>query len=168
MPVFISDIRCRRAVRPSPANLLSLVELTVFFVRNGFEPLVGSVLAGNLECKMGEPAIGRRPVPVLDIGRDRDDRTGLEADSGPPLLLLPALAGRADQELASAGRGVMDVPVVAAARLKGDVCKKDGLLRIGQRIEDGHAEKNTARRRCFPRPCQRRFPVQMRLHSEFS
>ena len=66
---------------------------------------------------------------------------GWRLTAGLPLLLIPALAGRADQELASAGRGVMDVPVVAAARLKGDVCKKDGLLRIGQRIEEGRAGK---------------------------
>lgn len=131
-----------RALLPSgdsPAGSRS--ECFVFRVAHRLAPLVGAHLTGHLDGDVAEPAVPLCAVPVLDIGRDRDDRTGLEADSGPPLLLIPALAGRADQELASAGRGVMDVPVVAAARLKGDVCKKDGLLRIGQRIEEGRAGK---------------------------
>ena len=121
MPVFISDIRCRRAVRPSPANLLSLVELTVFFVRNGFEPLVGSVLAGNLECKMGEPAIGRRPVPVLDIRRNVDDRAGKNLHGRLSLFLIPAAPGHADQHLSAAVRRTVDMPVVPAAGFERDI-----------------------------------------------
>lgn len=116
-------------------------ELRIVCIADRFAPLVFALRPRNLHGDVAEPAVPLCAVPVLDIGRDRDDRTGLEADSGLPLLLIPALAGRADQELASAGRGVMDVPVVAAARLKGDVCKKDGLLRIGQRIEEGRAGK---------------------------
>ena len=120
-------------------------ELRIRLVADRFAPLVFALRPRNLNGDVAEPAVPLCAVPVLDIGTDRDDRTGyrtgFEADSRLPLLLIPALAGRADQELASAGRGVMDVPVVAAARLKGDVCKKDGLLRIGQRIEEGRAGK---------------------------
>ena len=129
----MSDIRCRRAVRPSPANLLSLVELTVFFVRNGFEPLVGSVLAGNLECKMGEPAIGRRPVPVLDIGRDIHHVAGTERPgSFAPLLIPPPSSGN-KQNLPAAAGGAVDVPVVAAARRERDAAY--GYLLGGEHIQ---------------------------------
>ena len=40
---------------------------------------------------------------------------------GPAPLLIEAASGHADQDLAAAAFGVMDVPVVAAARLKGHI-----------------------------------------------
>lgn len=78
-------------------------ELRIVCIADRFAPLVFALRPRNLHGDVAEPSVPLCAVPVLDIGRDRDDRTGLEADSGPPLLLLPALAGRADQELAAGG-----------------------------------------------------------------
>jgi hypothetical protein len=44
---------------------------------------------------------------------------------GPAPLLIEAASGHADQDLAAAAFGVMDVPVVAAARLKGHIENTD-------------------------------------------
>lgn len=90
---------------------------------------------------MGEPAVTRGTVPVLHLRRDVDHIPRMQFPGLLAPLLIPAPAGYTDQDLPSALVRVVDVPVVAAARLKGDVCKKDGLLRIGQRIEEGRAGK---------------------------
>ena len=89
-------------------------ELRIRLVADRFAPLVFAVCARNLHGDVAEPAVPLCAVPVLDIGRDRDDRTGLEADSGLPLLLIPALAGGTQQQLSAALGGMVDVPVVAA------------------------------------------------------
>ena len=58
------------------------------------------------------------------------------------LLLIPALAGSADEDLAAAVGGVMDVPVVAAARLKGHVGQEGRTFaRCCQRVQKGIADK---------------------------
>ena len=46
---------------------------------------------------------------------------GVRLTAGFALLLIPALAGGADQQLTAAAFGVVDMPVVPAARLKGDI-----------------------------------------------
>src|SRR5699024_5526378 len=77
---------------------------------------------------MGEPAVGRRAVPVLDLGRDYHRIAGREGLRRLAPRLIPAAAGGAEQDLPAAFAGVVDVPVVAAARLKGDVGGRDAVL----------------------------------------
>lgn len=50
------------------------------------------------------------------------------------LFLIPALTVYADEQLTAAVLCAMDVPVVAAAGLKGYVGNKDRLFRLGQRL----------------------------------
>ena len=65
------------------------------------------------------------------------DRTRLLA-----LLLIPAFSGGANQNLTAALVGVMDVPVVATAGLKGDVEQRElSILKICQRIEKALSNK---------------------------
>ena len=118
-----------------------ILQRVILCVADRLAPLVAAVLAGNLNGDMAEPAVGLCAVPVLDIRRNGDDIADAQTLRGLALLLIPALAVDADEQLSAAALRVVDVPVVAAARLKGDVCKKDGLLRIGQRIEEGRAGK---------------------------
>ena len=63
-------------------------------------------------------------MPVPDLGWNGDDRAGLQADGGFPFLLVPALAGCADEDLSAAFSCVVDVPVASAARFKGYVGQK--------------------------------------------
>ena len=93
-------------------------------VVDGLEPLVGGVLARDRERDVGEPGVGLGAVPVLDTGAGEHDGAGDQRDGVLPLLLVPAGAGRADEDLAAAAGGVVDVPVVAAAGLKADVYQR--------------------------------------------
>ena len=67
---------------------------------------------------MLEPGVPGRAVPVLDFGRDIDYVAGFQRAGGLAPLLIPAAAGCYQKDLTSF---VMDVPVVAAPRFKGDV-----------------------------------------------
>ena len=85
---------------------------------------------------MGEPAVSFGSVPVLYFRRDRDDSPRLQAHRLFPLFLIPAAPGCADQDLSAAGFGMVNMPVVAAARLEGDVREEDGALpRFCQRVQ---------------------------------
>ena len=99
-------------------------------------PLVLAILAGNLHGDMAEPAVLLRAVPVLDVGGDHHDAALVQADGGLALLLVPALASRADQELAASFVRVVALPVVAASRLEGHVGGEQAAFRIGQRIQE--------------------------------
>ncbi len=100
------------------------LKLVVFLVRHGFQPFVGGVLACDFEGQVGKPAVGSRAVPVLHVGGDVDDRAGQDFLCRLAFLLVPAASGYADQHLSAALRGLVDVPVVAAAWLEGDVGKR--------------------------------------------
>lgn len=106
----------------------------VLSIGDRLQPFVRGVLARDLERKMGEPAVGRRTVPMLYAGRDVDDRTGQNLHGRFALLLIPPAAGYADEHLAAALRRMVDVPVVAAARLEGDVGDLHLLLRKGSQV----------------------------------
>ena len=123
----------------SPAGHRS--ERFVFRVAHRLAPLVGARLAGHLDGNVAEPAVPLGAVPVLDLRRDDDDSAGLQADRLFALLLVPALAGGADQQLPAARPGVVDVPVVPAPGLEGDIGQEQPVLRAGQGIEIGPAGK---------------------------
>ena len=101
--------------------MCSLLQLAVLLIGDGLAPLVGALGAGHLDGEVGEPAVRGSTVPVLDLGGDVDAVAGVQFHGGLALLLVVAAAGHADEDLAAAGLCVMDVPVVAAARLKGHV-----------------------------------------------
>ena len=84
---------------------------------------------------MAEPAVSLGPVPVLDLSGDGDNIAGLQAPGRLALLLIPALAVHAQQQLSAALGSVMDVPVVAAAGLEGDVGYKYRLLGVREGLE---------------------------------
>ena len=84
---------------------------------------------------MGEPAVCLGAVPVFYFRRDHDHGSRFEAYRGFALFLIPAASGGADEDLAAACLRVMDMPVVAAARLKCDICQSDAALaRFSQRV----------------------------------
>lgn len=99
-------------------------------------PLVLAILAGNLHGDMAEPAVLLRSVPVLDVGGDHHNTALVQADGGLAFLLVPALASRANQELTAPFVRMVDMPVVAASRLKGHVGGEQAAFRIGQRIQE--------------------------------
>ena len=95
-------------------RLLYILQRVILRVADGLAPLVAAFLAGNLNCDMAEPTVGLCAVPVLDVRGDGDDIAGGQALRGLALLLIPALAVDADEQLSAAALCVVDVPVVAA------------------------------------------------------
>ena len=107
----------------------------VLHVGDGLAPLVGTVGARGFEGHVAHPAVGRSTMPVLHVRGDvhhvtGDDLAGLFAP-----FLIPALAVGDEQDLAAALGRMVDVPVVAAAGLEGDVGDELGLLWVGQRVQ---------------------------------
>ena len=75
----------------------------------------------------------------------------MEGNSGLALLLIPALTGGTQQQLSAALGGMVDVPVVAAARRKGDVGCKQPALGVRQGVQEGIPLKESGIRRVgFP------------------
>ena len=96
------------------SDRVSALQLAILLVADRLTPLVFAVLTGDLHGDVAEPAVRLGPVPVLHVGGDHDDAARLQADGGLALLLIPALAGGTQQQLAAAFCRVVDVPVVAA------------------------------------------------------
>ena len=97
------------------------IELSIFVIRHGFQPRIGAAFTGYLHGQVREPAVGSRAVPVLYTGGDVDHVAGLERLRWLSPGLVPATAGHAEENLPAALLGVVDVPVVPAAWLKGHV-----------------------------------------------
>lgn len=134
---FVSRVRLEGWVMPvclvSFGQTAGLgLQRAVLLVVHGFEPLVACVLAGETECQVTKPTIGSGAMPVLDVGGNLGDIAGVQALRGLALFLVPALAVDADQHLSAALACVVDMPVVAAARLKGDVVDGQVIVRGGQ------------------------------------
>ncbi len=109
-----------RPIRPSRGKA-RLFQFIVFLISYGLQPLVGSVFACNLECKVSEPTVGCCSVPVFHAGGNVDDRAGQNLYRRFAFFLIPATTGHTDKHLSAAFRCFMDVPVVAAARLESHV-----------------------------------------------
>lgn len=118
-----------------------LFQRVVFLVRNRLQPFGSGFLAGAFHRQMTEPAVSLCSVPMLDICGDRYNVAGFQALSGLAVLLVPALAVHTDKQLSAARFSVMDMPIVAAARLKGNIRDKDRLLGVGKRFEIAVADK---------------------------
>ena len=100
-----------------------LLQFGIAFVIYRLQPLVAGLFAGHFHGNVAEPAAGLGTVPVLDLRRNHNDRAGREAYGFLAFLLVPALACGANKNLPAARFGMVDMPIVAAARLKGDVCQ---------------------------------------------
>ena len=86
---------------------------------------------------MRKPAVDFGAVPVLDACRDHHDGARDELSRGLALLLVPPLAGDADQNLTATALRMMHVPVVAASRLEGHVEQRElTVLRVGQGVQE--------------------------------
>ena len=96
-------------------------KLAIHLVVHSLQPLVGAAISGHLQGQMGEPAVRSCAVPMLYLGRDVDHIPGMQLPGFLAPLLIPAPTGHADQDLAAALPGVVNVLVVAAARLEGHV-----------------------------------------------
>ena len=109
-------------------------QLLIGFFRHRLAPLVRGVFAGHFHCQMREPAIGCSTVPVLDLRGNVHHiaRMQLQRRFAPFLIVAPAC--HADKDLSATLCGMVDVPVVPAARLKGDVVNAN--LCGGQRVPD--------------------------------
>ena len=103
-----------------------ILKRIVCFVADRLAPFITAVFAGAFYCNVAEPAVLLGTVPVLDLRRNGNDHARFQFHSRLALFLIPALAGSADQDLSAAFGGVVNVPVVPAARLKGHVGQKDG------------------------------------------
>ena len=114
----------------------------VLLVGHRLQPFVGSVLSGYFHRDVRKPRVLFRAVPVLDFGGDLHHVAGFQRTRSLAPLLIPPLSGCAQQQLSAALRRVMDVPVVAAARLERDVCiSRLAVARSCQRIEIGPADE---------------------------
>ena len=93
-----------------------------------FEPFIAGLFSGNFDRQMGEPGIRSGAVPVFHPGRDIDDGSGRHQDRiFAPFLIITASAD-ADEHLPASAFRQMNVPVIAASGLKGDIVNRD-LLR---------------------------------------
>lgn len=72
----------------------------------------------HMGCKVLKVGVAGGTMPVLHTLGNVDDIAGMEADGRFAPLLVDAFAADADEHLVDA---VVDVPVVATARLEGDV-----------------------------------------------
>lgn len=59
----------------------------------------------------------------------------MQTDSGFAFFLIPAFTSRANQELTASFVCMVNMPVIAAPRLKGHIGGKQTALRVGQRIQ---------------------------------
>ena len=84
-------------------------------------------------------------MPVLDVSRNLDDVSGVQTLCGLALFLIPALALNADQHLAAALACVVDVPVIAATRLKRNVVDGQVIIGIGERLKIALADEILAK-----------------------
>ena len=98
-----------------------LFQAGVFFIGDRFEPFVGCVFAGDAHGQMGKPAVGGSSMPMLHVGGDVDNIARAETARGFAPFLIPAFTGHAYEQLSASRSGIVYVPVVAAARLEGDI-----------------------------------------------
>lgn len=117
------------------------LQFIIFLVGDGLAPVVRAAYAGDLDRDMGKPTVLFRAVPVLYSRGDSHDIAGLEALRRFALFLIPALAVNADEELSAAALRIVDMPVIAAAGLEGDIYEKHRFARVGERIEIALTDK---------------------------
>lgn len=90
-------------------------------VADGLKPLDARVFSRKLECQMRKPAVVRGAVPMLDAGGNGNDGSGRHLDQRVPPGLIIVAAADANQYLPAVFLCLMDMPMIPAARLEGDV-----------------------------------------------
>ena len=110
-----------------------LPQYSIGFLRHRLAPLVRGAFAGHFHCQMREPAIGCSTVPVLDLRGNVHHIARMQLLRCLVPFLIVAPACHAYKNLSAALCSMVDVPVVPAARLKGDVvnaslCGGQGVL----------------------------------------
>ena len=90
---------------------------------------------------MREPAVLCCAMPMLHAGRNVYAVTRLHRNRFLAPFLIPSSAPDTDQNLAAAAFGMMDMPVVLTARLKGNIVDSD--LRSENRCQKTSARKIT-------------------------
>ena len=90
---------------------------------------------------MGEPAVLGRAVPVLHACRNGDHIAGMEFSGLLAPLLIPTPAVGTQQNLSAALGRLVDVPIVPASGLKGDVGQEYRLLGVGEWFQIGVSDK---------------------------
>ena len=113
----------------TPISLLNSAADSVLF--RCFQPLCGCFFTRNFYCQMREPAVLCCAMPMLHAGRNVYAVTRLHRNRFLAPFLIPSSAPDTDQNLAAAAFGMMDMPVVLTARLKGNIVDSD--LRSGNR-----------------------------------
>ena len=94
-------------------------QLVVLGIRYRLQPLIGGALLHLRHIRQVlHPRVLGGTMPVLGLGGDGHHYAGAQHHGLLALLDIPAAARHADEHL---HRLVVDVPVVAAARLEGDV-----------------------------------------------
>ncbi len=110
-----------------------LFQFSILLIIYPFQPLSFSILAGYFDGQMLEPAVSGGTMPVFDTLGNVHNVAGMKLAGFLFLFLVPAAAADADQHLPAALTGVMDMPVVPAAGLKGNI--EDRHLRSGERSQ---------------------------------
>lgn len=101
------------------------LECVVFLVGYRFEPFVRRILTRHRECKMGKPAVGCSPMPVLDTGGNMDYCSWQNFLRLLAFFLIPSATGHAHEHLTTAIVGMMYVPIIAATGLECDIGKRN-------------------------------------------
>ena len=103
---------------PSPVIYSMLFQFPVFLIRNRLKPLIGRSFSRHFEGKMLEPGIRSRAVPVFYFRRDVYNISGFQLLClfAPFLIIAPSACYKEDLTAF-----VMDMPVIAAARLESHV-----------------------------------------------
>ena len=91
------------------------------FVVYGLAPFGTASLRGHLDCKVRKRAVLCRAVPVLHPRGDIYDVARLQRARRLAPFLIPALPGGNNQNLSPALFSIMNMPVVTARGLEGDV-----------------------------------------------
>ena len=105
----------------SMENIPFLMYLLIMIIGYRLTPFGFSFFAGDFDGQMLEPAVAGCAVPVLDACRDVHHVAGMQFLGFLAFLLIPATTADTDQHLAAAFGAVMNVPVVPAAWLEGNI-----------------------------------------------
>ena len=90
----------------------------IVLIPHGFAPFRSGFLSGNFNRKVLEPCVLRSSVPVLYLGWYVHYVSGMKLAGLFAVFLIPSASRYANQHLTAAVFRVMNVPVVAAGRLK--------------------------------------------------
>lgn len=113
-----------------------LAQSRVLIVAYRFKPFVGAVGTRCFERHVAHPAVACGAMPVLHAGRNKHHGARRKGQGLLAPFLVPPTAIGAQQNLPAAAASMVDMPVIAAARLKCHVGNELGNLRVGQGVQE--------------------------------